>query len=141
MRVILLLLFTLRAFAADWDGVQRLASLQKLEILTRSGEVRAEFVSASNDALVVRDKSGERSIPRAEIRRVSVKDPSRRIRQGLLWTAVGAGAGAGVGLAACPSCLNEGHGAKFIGPGLAAGAAIGALGFLSAPYRTIYKSK
>ena len=50
-------------------------------------------------------------------------------------------AGSGAGFAACPGCANEGAGYKYVGPGVAAGAAIGALGFLSSPYRTIYNNK
>ena len=46
---------------------------------------------------------------------------------------------AGLGVAVCPGCANEGHGGKYVGPGVAAGAAVGALGFLTSPWRTIYK--
>lgn len=101
---------------------------------------RAVFLSATADSLVVREKTGERSIARTDIRRVGVHDPSRRIRGGLVGTAIGVGAGAGIGFAVCPYCPNEGHGNKFIGPGVAIGAALGALSFLSAPYRTVYKA-
>lgn len=54
---------------------------------------------------------------------------------------IGVGVGAGLGVAICPYCANEGHGAKFVAPGAAIGGGIGALGFLSSPYRTVYKSK
>ena len=141
MKLFCLLLAAATALAADWDAVQRIPIDHKIEVTTRNGSsTRAVFLSATADALVVREKSGERSIARPDIRKVSVHDPSRRIRDGLVWTAVGAGAGAGIGFAVCPHCPNEGHGEKFVGPGVVIGAALGALSFLSAPYRTVYKA-
>ena len=65
---------------------------------------------------------------------------SRKLRNGLIWTALGAGAGAALGAAVCPHCANEGAGAKYTAPAAAIGAALGALKFLSVPYRTIYQS-
>ena len=56
-----------------------------------------------------------------------VADPSRRLRNGFIWTAVGAVAGAAIGAAVCPDRPNEGHGYTLIGPGLAIGAGAGAL--------------
>lgn len=104
--------------------------------------IEGSFVSATAEAIVIRLASGERSVVKGDIRRVRIVDPSRRIRNGALWTTVGAAAGAGAGVAACPYCPNEGNTSPYIGPGAAAGAAIGALaGFLPTPWRTIYKSK
>ena len=142
MKLFLLLLLTGAAFAADWDALQRIIPPgQTIEVTTRDKtHTRAAFVSATPDALVVREKSGERSIARAEIRQVRVADPARRTRSGLIWTAVGAAAGAAIGVAVCPHCPNEGHD-YYAGPGVAIGAGVGALGFLRAPYRTVYKSK
>jgi hypothetical protein len=139
-----LLVFLLAASVAlaDWDTVRQTRGGENIEITTRDGaRTRGALVSASVDAAVVREGSGERSVPRAEIRRVRVYDLGHRVLRGLLWTAVGAGVGAGGGVAACPGCANEGTGNKFVGPGIAIGAGIGALGFLTSPYRTIYTSK
>src|ERR1019366_8806906 len=142
MKIFFLLLVASVAFAAEWEAIQRIPLDRKIEITTRDGtRTRAAFVSATGDAMVVREKSGERSIARAEIREVRVAEPARRLRNGLIWTAVGAAIGAAIGAAVCPYCPNEGHGYEFIGPGAAIGAGAGALGFLSAPYRTVYKSK
>jgi hypothetical protein len=142
MKLFILLLVAAAVFAAEWEAIQRIPVDQKIEITTRNGtSTRAAFVSATGDSIVVREKSGERSIARAEIRRVRVADPARRLRSGLIWMAVGAVAGAAIGAAVCPSCPNEGAGYKFIGPGVAIGAGVAALSFLPTPYRTIYKSK
>jgi hypothetical protein len=142
MKLLFLLLIFSAALSAAWEAVERIPAHRQIEIVLRSGSrVRAEFVSTAAGALVVRETSGERSIPRSDIRAVRVHDPSRRLHRGLLWTAIGAGAGAAAGAAGCPSCPNEGHGNPYVGPGIAAGAAIGALGFLSSPYRTVYSAE
>jgi hypothetical protein len=128
---------------AGWETIQRILPGQRIEVSTQSGtRTRGAFVSAAKNVIVVREKSGERLIARPEIRRVRIADPTRRLRNGLIWTAAGAGAGAAIGAAVCPGCPNEGHGYKYAGPGVAIGAGAGAaLGFLPAPYRTVYKSK
>ncbi len=142
MKLLFLLLLAGSAFAGDWQAVQRLPHDQKIEVTTRDGSrTRASFVSAAEEALVVRENSGLRSISRADIRKVRIADPGRRTRNGFIWTAVGAGAGAGTALILCPYCPNEGHGNTFIVSAAAVGAGLGALTFLRAPYRTVYESK
>jgi hypothetical protein len=139
---IFLLVSAIGAFGADWEAVRHLTADQKIEVTTLIGQrSRGTFVSATADNVVIRAKSGERSIAQKDVRRVRVYDPARRIRKGVMWTVIGAGLGAGAGVAACPGCPNEGHASPYIGPGAAGGAALGALGFLSDPYRTIYSHK
>ena len=110
MKLCLLLFASSLVFAADWDAVQRIPAAQKIEVTERGGggRLRATLVSAGPDTVVVREASGERSIPRADIRELRVFDPGRRIHRGLLWTLVGAGGGVGAGLLACLACPNEG---------------------------------
>jgi hypothetical protein len=142
MKLMLVLLAASAAFGAEWDAVRRIAPNQKVEITTASGDrMRGTFVSASAEALIMREPSGEQSVMQAQVRQVRVYEPSRRVKRGILWTAIGLGAGIGVGFAACPGCANEGVGSKYVGPGAAAGAGIGALGFLTSPYKTVYKNK
>src|SRR5437868_5047139 len=111
MKVFLLLFASSLAFAADWDAVQRISATQRIEVTERNGggRLRATLVSASADAIVVRDASAERSIPRANIRELRVFDSAKRVHRGLLWTLVGAGAGGGASLAGCISCSGEGR--------------------------------
>ena len=136
MKILLLLLAASTAFANDWGSIQRIPAGRKIEVIERDGtRLQGPF-----EVLVIEEKSGMRSLSRAAIRQVRVFDAGRRVRRGLLWMFVGAAAGAAGGAAICPSCSNEGNGAKFVAPGLAIGAGIGALGFLSSPYKTIYKA-
>ena len=139
---ILLLLPAAEAFGAGWDAVRHISAGEKIEVTTLNGQrYRGGLVSSTTDSIVMSEKSGEQSIARGDVRRVRVYDSSRRIRKGVMWTLIGAGLGAGAGAAACPYCPNEGTTSPYIGPGAAAGAALGALGFLSDPYRTIYRYK
>jgi hypothetical protein len=126
----------------QWTAVERLPVDSRIELVTGSRDrTKATFVSATGEQVVIRDASGERTVSRADVREVKVAAPDRRVRNGLIGVAVGAAAGAGVGWAICPQCSNEGAGQKYVGPGVAIGAAIGALAFLPSPYRTIYKNK
>jgi hypothetical protein len=137
-----MLLAAVTAFGAGWDSVTRITEGQKIELRTRDGaKLQGTFISATAESIAIRYKSGEQSIERANVLKVRVYDAGRRTRKGVMWTAIGAGAGFGVGAAVCPQCSNEGDGAKYIGPGVAVGAALGALGFLSSPYKTIYEVK
>ena len=134
--LLLLLLVSAAPLAAEWNDVMRLAAGDRVELRTKDGaKLRSEFVSATADSIVVRDKT----VQRPEISELKVYDSGRRIRHGVLWTIIGAAAGVGIGFAVCPYCANEGHGEKFVGPGGAAGAGRGALGFLTAPWKRIYK--
>ena len=67
-------------------------------------------------------------------------DASRRIKRGIMWTAIGTAAGIGIGFGVCPYCSNEGH-SGYVGAGAIGGAGVGALGFLSSPYKTLYEVK
>ena len=130
--------------AGDWQVVQRIPAGTKIEIAERNGlsRRRATMASTSLDSLVIRETSGEHSIARTEVRELKVFDSRRKVRRGVMWTIIGAGVGAGASLAACVACSGEGHDmAKYVPLGIGGGAAAGALGFLSSPYRTVYKGR
>jgi len=136
MKLLVLLLVAVAPLAAEWGDVMHLAAGERVEVRTKDGaKLQSEFVSATADSIVVRAKT----VQRPDIKEIKVYDSGRRIRRGILWTIIGAGAGAGLGFAVCPYCANEGHGAKYVGPAVAAGAGIGALGFLTSPWKRIYK--
>lgn len=141
IKTLLLLSFAAIASGAGWDSVRQIAANSKTSVSRKSDTVKGAFVSASEEAIVLRASTGEVSIPRGEVKRVKVADPSRRMRNGLLGVAIGAAAGIGIGFGVCPGCAGEGHGGKYVGPGVAIGAGAGAaVGFLPTPYRTVYKA-
>jgi hypothetical protein len=142
MRLWIALLSATALFAAGWDDVLRIPAGQTVEITTRDGvRKRGELVSTNAGSVIMREQTGELSTLRAQIRELRVFDPGRRVRKGVMWTAIGAGAGLGIGWGVCPHCSSEGAAYKYVAPGIIIGAALGALGFLSSPHRTVYKSK
>lgn len=143
MKVLLFFLAANVAFSAEWNAVQRIPRDSRIEVRTSKPEnVRGTFVSADEMELVMHSKFGEQSVARGAIRRVLLADPSRRVRNGVIATGIGAGIGLTIGVAICPYCANEGAAWKYTGPLTAVGAVAGAaVGFLPLPYRTVYKSK
>ncbi len=143
MKVLLFFLIARVAFSAGWESVQRIPPDTKIEVQARQSEnFRGTLVSATETVVVIRSKSGEHSVTRRDVRSVRVADPSRRLRNGVLAAAIGAGVGLAIGVAVCPHCANEGAGWMYVGPLTVVGAGAGAAGgFLPLPYRTIYKNK
>jgi hypothetical protein len=143
MRVLFLVLAVTAELLGDWEAVKRVPPETKIQVLTREpGSLRGAFVSASETMLLMRSESGEQSIMRDDIRLVKVAEPARRLRNGILASAIGAGIGLAIGVAICPHCANEGAGGKYAVPLTAVGAISGAAGgLLPLPYRTVYKSK
>lgn len=140
--IALLLLSTVTMLGASWDALQKLHPGDTIELTTGAEKRRmVTYRSATADALIITTNSGEQSLAKADVERVRIKQPGRRVKRGILTTAIGAAAGAGIGFAICPGCANEGNGYKFAGPGLAAGAGVGALGFLTSDYRTVYERR
>lgn len=137
----MMLLTAMAAFGAGWDSVTQIAEGQKIELKTRDGfKLKGTLISASEESIGIRYKSGERSFDRADVLRVRVYDANRRIKRGIMWTAIGTGVGIGIGFGVCPYCYNE-HGSGYVGAGAIGGAGVGALGFLSSPYKTVYEVK
>lgn len=141
MKFLLVLAFAALVQAASWDRLDQFAQRQ-IELTTMQGaKTKCTLLSVSSDSLSISDSSGQKSIAKVDIQEIRLHDSAHKVRRGWLFTAIGAGVGAGLGVAVCPGCANEGNGGKFVGPGLAAGAGLGALSFLGSPYRTIYRVK
>jgi hypothetical protein len=140
MKLVYAFLIAATAVFGDWKSVQRIAPNERIQVVTARERTRGTFVMADDAVLVLQSEAGELSVPRGDVQRVLVADPSGRFRNGILKAAIGAGAGLVIGWAICPHCANEGSGGKYTGPLTAAGAGIGGLaGFLPVPYRTVYR--
>ncbi|MEJ1937278.1 hypothetical protein WDZ92_44355 [Nostoc sp. NIES-2111] len=139
MKLLVSLCFALLAQAASWDQLTPFTQRQ-VEVISRQGEkTRGLLLSVTPDSLSLSHASGQKSFPKSEVQELRLHDPEQRRRRAWIFTGLGAGAGAGLGVAVCPGCANEGNGAKFVAPGVAIGAGLGALSFLASPYRTIYR--
>jgi hypothetical protein len=87
----------------DWGNLRGLKPDQKIKVIEANGrKVTGIFLSVSDSALLIRDSDGEMSIPKSEVRSVTLQN-HRRLRNTLIGTGVGAAAGAAIGAATTPS--------------------------------------
>ena len=91
---------------ANWDKLKQLSDGQEVEVV-ENGAVsnRGSFRSLTDEAMVVTMVTGEKTISRQKIVRVSSKGQKHRTRNALIGAGIGAGAGAGIG-AAATSCTS-----------------------------------
>ena len=116
--------------AADWDAVKALSPGVTVRVHA-AHTIAGPLVSVSEDAVVVHSDSGQRTVTRAEIKRVDLKKRSHRGRNALIGMGVGGGAGLGIGLAnrCAGGCFIVGNGAIIgvsVGLGVLVGVGIGA---------------
>jgi hypothetical protein len=129
---------------AGWEAVERIPPGHKIKVTTGARlSVSGSFVSATDTALVLRSKSGEESIGREHVAAVRIADPSRRLRRGVIATAIGAGVGLGISYPVCERIYNEGGNRSSCVAGITLPFAGGgaALGFLPTPYALVYEAE
>jgi hypothetical protein len=79
----------------NWDSVKQLAGGKEIRVTLMDGRnLRGEFQSATDDALMVATSKSQETLSRTMVTKVSSKGKSHRLRNAL----IGFGAGAGVGL-------------------------------------------
>ena len=117
--------------AATWDDVKRLTVGREVLVVQKDAKsFQGKLQSVSDATVVISMATGEQTIPKDSILRVSSKGDSHRWRNAGLGAGIGAGGGAGIAAAAGNSSgfgwsrgLSAAVGAVI---GLAAGAAVGA---------------
>ena len=90
----------------NWDKLKQLSAGQEIQVVQNDAKShRSHFRSVTDEAIVVSTASGEQTISRQSILRVSSKGNGHRVRNGLIGAGIGAGAGAGIGaaIAGCTS--------------------------------------
>jgi hypothetical protein len=124
----------------NWDNLKELRPGEKIEVVDSDMKTfNGTFVSVSDEAITLRAGKGEKSVLRAKVVRISVRDHSHRTRNVLL------GSGLIGGVALIPSVIfleinsNEGNGCgacvAAIAAGFGGGAALGTI----PGNRTIYR--
>jgi hypothetical protein len=91
---------------ANWDKLKQLSVGQEIQVAqigTKS--IRGNFHSVTDEAIVLSLATGEQTISRQSVHRISIKSKGHRGRNALIGTGIGVGAGLGGGLAlgGCPS--------------------------------------
>jgi hypothetical protein len=119
----------------QWNTVRSLPPGSKAEVHRFDGAtLRGRVTAASSEWITITANDRDTRIARADIERVRVPSPGRRLIVGTL----GVAAGLVGGWLVCPSCANEGA-PEIRNTTMAIGGAIGALGFLIQQHRTVYK--
>jgi hypothetical protein len=134
--------------SADWSRVQSIPAGSLVRAHGFDGaEKKGTLQSVDDTALHLNLPGGQRTdLPRAEVARVELYKPSRRLVKALIGGGIGFAAGAVGAFATCPSCVGEQSSADFnarmvggmlIGAGFGAGLGAG----LASSYQTVYKAK
>lgn len=129
----------------SWAALNTLHAGQRVEVVeTNLKKHKATFSTVTDDALQLRESGADVLIERQNVMRVTLLDKSHRLRNALIFGAVGAGAGAGIGAVSvrCPNggsfCGFDRSMATGVGGllGLGTGAGIGAA---TPSHPTIYR--
>ena len=149
MRAIVLLVVAPTAFlaqAADWTLLRGINPGQTVHVHTLDGRTHGgRYLSSSDDAIVVRQKSVELSFPKVQIKKISVRKSSKRWRNAAIGAGVGAAVGAGAGVPLMSSNCGF-FSYKRCGPGITiltgiVGSIVGfGIGPLFPGYETIYRA-
>jgi len=95
---------------ANWDKLKSLSPGQEIQVVQNDAKsTSGNFRSTTDEAIVVSTASGEQTISRQSILRISSKGKGHRKRNALIGAGIGAGAGAGIG-AAIDASANSGSG-------------------------------
>ncbi len=132
--------------ASDWGRVTGLGPHTAVRVKTFDGVThRGELQSADADVLRIDRAGQEVNLSRADVMRVEVRVPFRRLRNMLIGAGIGVAVGVVAAFATCPSCAGETSSEEFhrrLALGGVAGASIGAgLAAIGAPYKTVYRAK
>ncbi len=124
-----------------WSNLSQLRPGQKIQVVEKQmKELTCEFVSFTDEAIVIRRGKDVESVERSKVERVSIRDTSHRTRHMILGAAIGGGVALAIGIPGYVATSNEGNGCGPCAIGIAAGFGGGtALGALPS-YRTIYRA-
>lgn len=115
----------------SWASVMERAPGHRVEVVTQKMKAyQGEVTVVDENSLTLRTGRDVITLARPEVYRVSLRTPSKRVRNALIGAAIGAGAGIALGAAAFGNTSESGETAGAIGCygpiGAAAGAVIGA---------------
>ena len=111
----------------DWQALYGLHSGEKIELMeTGMKKHVGTFSTVTEEAIQMHEGSNDIGIPKESVARVTLLDKSHRLRNSLIFGAVGAGTGAGIA-AAATRCSSSNNTFNFCGLGRGAGTAIGAV--------------
>ena len=93
---------------AAWDKLKQLSAGHQVQVVQNGAKsTTGNFRSVTDEAIVVGTASGEQTINRQSVLRVSSKGKGHRMRNALIGFGIGAGAGAGIGAGLDGSCTGS----------------------------------
>jgi hypothetical protein len=111
----------------SWAALNALHVGQKIEVVeTNLKKHSGAFSTVTDEAIQLREGGADVAIDRENVMRVTLLEKSHRLRNALIFGAVGAGAGAGIGEAAT-RCSSSSGGLNLCGLGRGAAVAGGAV--------------
>jgi hypothetical protein len=128
----------------SWDNLGQIRTGQKIEVVdTKMKPVQGNFVSYSEESILLRLGQDQMSMPRASVVSVKNREGPRRARNAWLGMAIGAAGGAVIGAIAGKTYHEEGETGVFMLVWTPIGAGIGAGVGAALPSRqvTIYRVK
>jgi thiamine pyrophosphate-dependent acetolactate synthase large subunit-like protein len=130
---------------ASWETLHALRAGEKIEVVeTTLKNHKGTLVTSSEESITLRESGAEQTIKKENVTRVTRLEKTHRLRNALIFGAVGAGVGAGIGAAAVrchPGDIVCGRGVV-----AAVGGVVGLLGGLAIgtavpSHDTIYRNK
>ncbi len=113
---------------SGWDKLSQLTPGQEIRVKQKDGKsIQGNFRSAAGEAIVVSLTSGEQTINRQSVNRISTKGKGHRGRNTLIGVGIGAGVGVLGGAAVGEGCLSNSFICWSRGEAMGVGTLLGAL--------------
>ena len=102
---LLAMLATGQVVSSRWADITMIAPGTQVRVATASSKsIQGTLESATESALVIKQKTGTQSCQQAEVVSVSIKKKGHRVRNTFIGLGVGAAVGVGVGVGATNGC-------------------------------------
>lgn len=88
----------------DWANVKGLTIGREIRVSLEGKSFRGQLQNVTDDSLVIVAASSQQTLARADIKKVSTKGESHRLRNTLIGLGIGAGAGLGIGAGSDAGC-------------------------------------
>ena len=131
-----------QANQSSWKNLNSLRAGEQITVVAaHSQKYTGTFATVSDDAIKLDGPTGEETVQRTDVKRVTVPN-KHRLRDTLIVTGVGAGVGAGIGAGVANSIdFFSRDKARGAGIGAVLGAVVGALvGAVSPHHSTVYRA-
>ena len=126
----------------SWDNLNQLQTGQKIQVVQMDMKsLKGRFLGFTEEAITLKVKKNQLSVPRTEILRVSASDKAKRRGNGLIGFAIGVAGGLAVGIPLDKRLRNEGQKTPVTAILAPAGAGLGYFAGRAGGYQTICRAE